>query len=196
MQRSNILLIIVLLVVGVGAGFYAVHDPRPSRLDDGLASASGEDAWTHPCAGQAPDGAYTVTLGDSALWFRTLPHTIATLNGTPVFTVDRKPDGAIAVDVTLFAQGHELGRLQGVSLVENQAGLKLARPSGSEVIVSTADGTPVLQVDRPSNRALTVSGHLAFGTHDLAIPPGGFQLDSKAQSNACLGGDKQADFAF
>jgi hypothetical protein len=196
MKGSNVLLIVVLAIAAAGFGFYALHDPRPKRLDDGLASASGEDSLTHPCAGKVPDGAYSVMLGDSALWFRTLPHTIATLNGNPVFTLDRKPDGTIAVDLAIFAQGRQLGRLQGVTLTDNQAGLVLARPSGSEIIVSTADGTPVVQIDRPSNRALTVTGHLAFGTHDLTIPPGDFQLDGKAQGNACLAGDKPVDFAF
>lgn len=198
MNRLSSLLIILALVLGVlGIGLYDMTDPRPKRVDDGLQSAKGQDLPVVPCAGQAPEGAFTLTLGNAALWFRDFPHAVVTVNGQPQFTIDRSKSGTIAVDLRIFAGGRELGHLHGVTLQDaGSSKLKLTRPSGSTVLILTEEGAPVLQIDYINDKSLRITGHLAFGDHDFIMLPDGFMQDSRNLGATCLGGDKKVDFAF
>ena len=196
-RLSGLLVIFALLFAVLGLGFYTMRDPVPPQSPEGLQSARIADLEVQPCASQAPDGAFILTLGNAALWFKDFPHTVVTVGGQPQFTVDRSKDGGIAVDIRIIVGTQELGRLQGVTLRDESHGqLHLSRPSGSEIIVSTANRTPILQVDYINEHSLRVTGHLAFGGHDFLLFPDGFMLDHKSASATCLGGGKKVDFAL
>jgi hypothetical protein len=198
MNRISGLLLIIALVLGVtGLSFYTLTDPHPKRLADGLQSAEGKDLEHPPCAGTAPAGAIALSLGNAALWFQGFPHTVVTVGGQPQFALDRNADGSIAPDLRIFVGTKELGHLHGVTLQDESNGqLKLTRPSGSELIVSTSDGTTVAQIDYLNDHTIQLSGHLAFGGHDFLMPPDGFALDGKTLSGTCIGGGKTVDFAY
>ena len=194
---SGLLVIFALGFAVLGLGFYNMNDRIPRHMPDGLQSAAAPDLEVQPCGSQAPEGAFTLTLGNAALWFRDFPHTVVTVGGEPQFTIDRTKDGSIAVDTRIDVGTQELGRLQGVTLRDESNGqLHLTRPSGSQVMVSTADRTPILQVDYINDHSLRVTGHLAFGGHDFILLPDGFVLDKKSAGATCLGGGKKVDFAF
>ncbi len=197
MRRFSGLLMWLILVGGlVGVSIYVMTDKHPKRLGDGLASASNEEMQHQPCLGHAPDDAYTFYLGDAAVWFRDLPHTVVSMGGAPLLVVKRAANDAIAVELALDDGSRQLGRLDGVTLASNPGGLRIARPNGSELQIFAADGSLIAQLDRTAPRALRLTGHLTFGGQDFVLGQDNFVQNGDPRGAVCLGGDKSVDFAL
>ena len=197
MTRLSPILLVVFLVGTLGwMGYFAIHDRAPKRLADGLLSARSSDIQYRPCAAQAPADAFTLTLGDAALWFRQFPHDVVTVNGTPELTLNRNPDGTIGIDMAINVGDATLGELKGASLLSQGDQLRLTRPSGSELIVWTGDGAPLVQIDYVTDRSVRITGHLRFGGQDFIMGAENFMQAGKSIGNVCLGGDRKVDFAL
>jgi len=195
LKRLSPLLIVVVLVGGlVWMSWLSLRQPDPAPKPDGLQSAEGPPLQYRPCADKAPADAFVLSLGNAALWFHRFPHTVITVDDQPALVIDRKPDGSIGIDMTISQDGRKLGTLRGATLEDAGKELRLTRPHASELIVWTAEGAPILQIDYLNGSNLRITGHLSFGRQDFLMESDNFLIGSRSVGNVCLGGDKPVDF--
>lgn len=190
---SPVLMVIVLVGALTWMSWATLHDPDPKPTDAGLVSAAGPPLQYQPCV-NVPAGAFVLNLGNAALWFRDLPHTVVTVGDQPALVLSRNASGTLGVDMTITEGNTRLGQLKGAALTADSTGLRLTRPRASSLTVSTANGTPLVQIDYINDRNLRITGHVTFGQQDFLMKSDSFLIGSRNVGNTCVGGDKKVDF--